>query len=217
MIAWFEALPLLEQVFFYIAIPATVILLVQLVMLFIGGFGGGSGDMALDSDTSGLGGGAADFDGGSGLDADAASISDVHAHDGALDTYGLRFITLRGIVAFLTVTGWTGVCFAEFELPPWLSILLSVGLGALALIAIAYLVRALMRLQESGNADYRAALGQIGSVYIPIPAAKSGTGKITLTLSGFTEVDAVTNEPVALKTGQVVRVVDIIRDNVMVV
>lgn len=216
MLAWFGSLPILEQVFFYIALPATVILIIQTILLFLGNVGPGSGDSGLESDTSGM---DFDTDGADGMDfAEDVDVSgDAGDSGGEFDAYGLRFFTVRGVIAFLTIAGWAGICCVELGAPPAVSIIVSIALGTLAFVGIAYLVRALMGLQQITNLDYRAALGQMGDVYLTVPPKGEGAGKVSLTLGGsLSEYDAITYGR-RIKTGESVRVIDVVRENVMVV
>lgn len=209
MIVWFEALPLLEKVFFFIALPSTVILIIQTVMLFFGGMDDGS----LLTDTSGFESPPADFS------AAAEAISSDFDDAGGPSAGGdLSFITVRGVIAFLTVAGWTGVTCMEFGMSAAISTFAAILFGAGALVSVAYLIRALLSLQTTNQVNYRAALGKTGDVYLPIPPNNSGTGKVSLSLGGkYTQYDAVTNQDTGVKTGELVRVVDIIRGTVMVV
>ena len=210
MFAWFDALPVLEKVFYYIALPATAILLVQTIMLIFGGFGaeqdGGDG---VDIETD------ADFD----ADADFDDLSDADDSTGsASDSSGLKLVTTRGVLSFFAIAGWTGILFMELRLPDLFAIILALVFGIGAMITVAYLVRALMRLDASGKKDYRGALGQVCDVYLTIPANGTGFGKVSMNLGGrYSEYDAITNCEKPIKTGEVVRVVDIVGISTMVV
>ncbi|MDR1117553.1 MAG: hypothetical protein LBL09_04840 [Oscillospiraceae bacterium] len=219
VLAWFESLSVLEQIFFYIALPSTIILFIQTIMLFFGDMGHGQGDMDMDSDTSGLDIETGEVHFESAGDVLSSDLDDVTDSDsGSLDSYGLRFFTVRGIIAFLTVAGWTGICCLEFGGNQGLSILISVIFGAAAMIGIAYLVRALMGLQINTNIDYKNALGLVGDVYLTIPANGHGSGKVSLPLGGaLSQYDAITHERNVIKTGELVRVTDIVTGSIMVV
>lgn len=209
MMAWFETLPFLEKVFLFIALPSTIILMIQTVMLFFGGADDGS----LFTDTSGFESSPGDISGiGEALSGD---LDDA----GSLAVGGdLSFITMRGIIAFLTVAGWTGITCMEFGISGGLSAIVAMAFGTGALVGVAYLIRALLGLQAYNHVNYRAALGKIGEVYLPIPPNGSGIGRISLTLGGvYRQYEAVTNHGAGIKTGESVRVVDIIRGSVMVV
>lgn len=213
MIAWWESISLLEQIFCVVALPATIILVLQTIMLLFGGHG--APDSGLDSDVSGLDG----HDGGF----DMSHDGDFAAHDGGDapqhgdDAAGLRILSVRGVLAFLTVSGWSGVLFLESGLHEALAIVLAALLGFLALYGMAKLAQLMLRLQESGNPDYRRALGQTARVYLTIPASRAGMGKINLTLGeAYGEFWAVTEGKEPIKTGEQVRVVDLMGDTFVV-
>lgn len=178
MIEWWNQLITAQQVFALIAIPATLVLLIQTVLLLVG-----------------LGGGEADLDG------DEGALS-----EGVSD--GLVLFSVRGIVSMLTVMGWSAVALLETRLAPWLAVMIAVILGLLTLVGMAYLMRAVARLQASGNLDVENAVGKVARVYIPIPPKGKGTGKVTLTLQEtYSEFSAITAAPERLATGTYVRVV----------
>lgn len=181
MAAWWNSLTGLQQIFACIGIPATLVLIVQTVLLLFGIGDGGDTDMDIDPDGFDV------TDGGDG---------------------GFVLFSVRGIVAMFCVAGWAGVVFVDIGLAPVPAILLAVLCGIAALFGIAYLMKAVMKLQSSGNIQIGAAVGKTGEVYIPIPANGQGRGKINLTLQDrFIEVDAITRAEETLKTGETVRVV----------
>jgi len=180
MAAWWNSLTGLQQVFACIGIPATLVLVVQTVLVLFG-----------------IGGDEADSD----IDPDGFDVSD--AGDG-----GLVLFSVRGIVAMFCVAGWSGIVFIDLGLTPVLSIFLAILCGAAALFGIAYLMRAVLKLQSNGNIQLGAAVGKIGEVYIPIPPKGQGRGKINITVQDrFIEVDAISGGEETLKTGETVRVV----------
>ncbi len=183
MFAWWDSLSGLGQIFACIGIPATLILIVQTVLLFFGIGDGEGADVDVDSD---------------GFDISEAANGDD----------GLTLFTVRGIVAMFCVGGWSGIVFLDLGLGSALSIFLSVVCGVAALVGIAYLMKAVMKLQSSGNIQLGLALGKIGEVYIPIPAKGKGRGKINITVQDrFMEIDAISAGDEELKTGDTVRVV----------
>ena len=181
MAAWWNSLTGLQQIFVCIGIPATLVLVVQTILLLFGIGDGSDADMDIDPD---------------GFD-----ISD--AGDG-----GLMLFSIRGIVAMFCVAGWAGVVFVDLGLAPIPAVLLAILCGVAALFGIAYLMKAVLKLQSNGNIQIGGAVGKTGEVYIPIPAKGQGRGKINLTLQDrFIEVDAITRAEEPLKTGETVRVV----------
>ncbi len=191
MSAWFEALTTLQQIFAFVAIPATVVLILQTVLLFFG-IGNGGGIEANVSDIGGI-------DGADAVDFDASDMP-----DGA-DVDGLTVFSIRGIVAMLCVGGWSGIVLLDTAIHPVLAIVIAVVLGVAALIGMAYLMRFLTRLQSSGNIVIESALGKSGKVYLTVPAERRGSGKIHITVQEtYTEFEAITDEAEPILTGEAV-------------
>lgn len=181
MLQWWNSLGLTGQIFAVIAIPSTLVLIVQTVLLFFGIGDGADGSADL-------------------VDADLSDGTEAGGD-------GLAVFSIRGIVAMLAVSGWSGLAMYQAGWQLWLVILLSAIFGIIALVGIAYMMKAIMKLQDDGSIDLGGAIGKSGKVYIPIPGSMSGTGKINLTLQErFIEVDAVTPCERTLKTGETVRV-----------
>ncbi len=180
MAAWWNSLTSLQQIFACIGIPATLVLVVQTVLLLFG-----------------IGDGEADGD----MDPDGFDVGD--AGDG-----GLVLFSVRGIVAMFCVAGWAGIVFIDLGLGNMVAILLSAVCGVAALFGIAYLMKAVLKLQSNGNIQIGAAVGKTGEVYIPIPPKGQGRGKINITVQDrFIEIDAISASEDILKTGETVRVV----------
>lgn len=171
---WWNNLLTAQQILLLIAIPATVILVVQTIMLLMG-----LGD---------------DLDG-----------------DGEIDDVGddgFSLFSVRGIVSMLCITGWSGFALLETALPQWISIVICILLGIATLVGMAFLMRALQRLQSSGNIEISNAIGKVGKVYIPIPAKAASAGKINITVQEtYSEFSAITMEDETIATGAYVRVI----------
>lgn len=201
MAEWWASINVLEQGFMIIALPATLILLIQTILLIFGGHTGAP-DTDLDSDITGIGDNA-DISGSDDIDfpdSDSADLADS----------GLRLFSIRGIITFMVVCGWSGVVFIEIGLHDALAIILSLVLGFAALYGMAKLMQAMMKLQENGMPDYRKALGKNAQVYLTIPAAGSGQGKINLVLGeSLGEFTAVTYDKKPIRSGEMVRVIDL--------
>ena len=195
---WFvnlwNSIGLLGQIFLTVAIPATVIMALQTILLVIGiSFGGD-----VDSD----------------VDADGDVDGDFEAHDIA----GLRLFTVRGIVAMLAIGGWVGVALCDADAHPAVSVICATVSGLLALFIAAYVIKLSLRLQDDGNMTVKNAVAHTATVYIPIPPARSGTGKVTMNLQErFVELDAMTDSNEKLSTGTMVQVVSVTDKNEVIV
>lgn len=206
MLEWWNQLSLVSQVFLCVAVPATVIMILQTLLLVLGGGGDADGGLDLDSD----GDLDLDLDLDTDLDGDLDPDMGMDA-DGDGDTGdGLALFTIRGIVAFLTVGGWVGFVANQGGLPLIGSVSLALVSGSAALVGVAWLMKKAMELQDSGNFNLQDALGKEGEAYLPIPPKGQGRGKVTLLLSsGYVELDAVNFGDAAIPTGAPVVVCDL--------
>jgi len=223
---WWSGLSLFVQVMYLIAIPSSLLLVVQTVLLAIGAAHGGGGDLSNPSDVSGL-----DMHGDVGHD---GVFGDVH--DGSADVHGCghdahaqdgspphdfsiaSLFTLQGVTSFLCVFGWVGALLASGGVPAIIAGLVAFALGFLAMFGIAKLVRLSAKLAYDGTLNINGLLGETGTVYLKIPSKGNGQGKVTVQ-SGerLTELEAVSEEEAEIPSGTIVRVVDIIGGNVLVV
>jgi len=213
MIAWWDSLTTLECIFAYAAIPSTVLLLVQTLLLMTGMVGQHDSDVDMDSDTSGLG----DSSGVEGVDLDGDGVPDSHESHSVHDA-GLRIITVRGLVAFFAVGGWTGLVMSRGETAALLSSFGAVLAGMVAMVVMAVLLRLALRLQSDGSMDLRNAVGATGTVYLTVPPGRNAKGKVSVFIqSQLRELDAVTDHESAIKSGAAIQVVDVINGNTLVV
>ncbi len=189
MINWWNELLLIQQIFALIALPSTLLIVIQTVLMLIGIGGDGGADADVDID------------------------DDIEVPDD-----GLAIFSVRGVTSMLCITGWVAVALLETSLPQGISIAIAIACGVATLIGMAYLMRAVYRLQSSGNIDIENCVGKIGEVYIPIPSTGNGSGKINLTVQEkFSEFTAITTSGEQLKTGAFVRVVAVSPSGVLVV
>ena len=201
---WWNTLSTASQVFYCMAIPATLVLLIQTVMMFIGigGESEGFGEDAIPDDLP-----ETDLpDAGDGVFEGEGISEDLDP--GAFD--GLRIFTVRGIIAFFVVFGWVGVVMDSMGAPLFASVPVALVCGVVMMVLLAFLLRAVMRLRSDGNTDNRNAIGTAGKVQLTIPPARTGEGKVHLMLQGsYVERSAVTDDEEAIPTGSEVVVVGV--------
>ncbi len=180
---WWNTLSLSSQIFYCIAIPSTLVLIVQTVLLFLGF------EHDVDVDTP-----------------------DIETGDGLFDTHGdiddasgvelLHIFSLRGIIAFFVVFGWVGVAMQAADITLAITLPVAFISGAAMMLLIAYLFKAVMKLKSDGTADNRNALGTAGRVHLTIPPSRTGEGKVHIMLQGaYVERNAVTDESESIPTG----------------
>lgn len=149
-----------------------------------------------------------------GADADADFDTDV---DMSMD--GASLYTFRNFVNFLLGFGWSAILL-QASIHSWpLLIMVSIVIGVALVAAVMYLFKWLNSMQQSGNINLeKSAAGREGTVYLTIPAARSGKGKVQISINGaIREYDAVYEGESALKTGASIRVVDVLDSNTVIV
>lgn len=177
---WLQSLSVTEHVFFWMAVVASALLIVQIIMLLVSFAGGG------DFDADG------DFD----MDGDIAT-------DG-----GLSLFTLKSITAFFALGGWCGFAAASAIDNVWAPVLISIATGTVALLGVGFAMKGISKLQCSGNLVGEKLKGMTATVYVSIPAERKGRGKITLTAQGkFMEIDAVCDESEKISVDEQVTIV----------
>ncbi len=188
---WWNTLTLASQIFYCIAIPSTLVLVIQTVLLFLG------------------------FDNDADVDIDTP---DIETGDGVYGTHGdiddasgvelLHIFTLRGIIAFFVVFGWVGVAMQAAKIHLAITLPVAFLSGAAMMVLIAYLFKSVMKLKSDGTADNRNALGSAGRVHLTIPPSRTGEGKVHIMLQGaYVERNAVTDESESIPTGSEIIVV----------
>lgn len=146
-------------------------------------------------------------------DAGGMDGGDVSSHDS-----GMSIFSVRGITAFFTGFGWTGVILTKrgLGLPPTLAISLVVGTALM--LAIYLMMRSFMRLQSSGTLDYGNAVGQMGTVYLTIPPVQRSGGQIETMIQGrLVTAEALQKGTLPLKPGTKVKVVERIGSSTLIV
>lgn len=214
MQAWWETLTPVLRVLYCVAVPASLILLLQLLLTMVGGHGDSGVDI---SDTSGL-----DLDTDFDADLDGDGIPDgidTDITDGGnpADFGNLRFLTLQTIVTFLAVFGWVSIISISSGLPAALGLGIGAVCGILMMLVVSKIVQMSRKLAENGAINLKRAIGETASVYVPVPPKNGGTGKITMQLQGrFCEFDAVNSGDTELTTGSQVLVTDVLGDTLVV-
>lgn len=151
-----------------------------------------------------------------GGDADMeADASEFESDDGGV---GFQFFTFKGIVAFFTIFGWTGITCLNSGFSSTATIIIASLAGLLMMIITSSLFYWMHKLAESGTLKIDKAIGVIGEVYLPIGAERSKMGKVQIKVQGsLRELEAITDELEDLKTGAMVKVTKIVSAEILLV
>lgn len=143
--------------------------------------------------------------------------ADADGGDDGFDIEGLHLFTIRGIIAFFTMGGWTGVVLTTLNFPDWLSIIVSVLVGTLALFCVALIFKLLLKTESNGIMSLDNAVGKVATVYLRIPKKNQGHGKINVTVNDkYCELDAISFDDIEHGVGENVKVVGVLGDNLIV-
>ena len=176
---WFINLSVMEQIYFWLAIVATVFLIIQIILMCFSTFGG---DVDIDGD------GDIDVDGDSGVS--IFTVKSITA-----------FFAVGSWAGLL-------ICALVPDNLQWISIFVALLLGAAAMAGVVFAIRAMQKLQCNGAVQHELLVGQKATVYVSIPPSRSGRGKITLNAQGrFMELDALTDCGERLAVDEVVEIV----------
>jgi hypothetical protein len=145
------------------------LIVIQFLMVLLG--------IAGDHDTDGGGG----YDAG-GHDHGGADHHEAAGHSATNWVFGV--LTLRTIVAALAFFGLTGMALVETDVSETLRFLAALGAGLVALFIVSFIMRSLGKMNVDGTVRIENALGARGTVYLSIPSAKSGAGKVHVTVQG---------------------------------
>ncbi len=196
LIEWWNSMNLALQIFYCIAIPSTLVLVIQTVLMFLGLEEGVDDELGIDVPDGEIS--EPDFD--SAPD-DGAFDQDVSG-DAISGIESLHIFTIRGIIAFLVVFGWVGIVMQSADVGLFITVPVAAVCAFAVMVAIAFLFRAVMKLKSNGAADNRNAVGTAGKVYLTIPPSRSGEGKVNVMLQGtYVERNAVTDETESIPTG----------------
>ena len=190
MIELFNSLEPLQKFFWTIACCASLVFIIQTIMTFIG----------LGTD--------ADVDAGP-MDGSVDSME-----DGALS----GVFSYRNLINFLLGYGWAGVLLFDDIEKRWLLQLLAIAVGLLFVLAFVFMFRQVMKLSHDGSFKMSETVGLKADVYLRIPAARSGRGKVQLSVKGSVhEIDAVTDNDAEIPTGGQVEIVEVLGDDLLLV
>ena len=195
---------MLENLYFYTALGGGAFLAFQFVTLLLGMGDDAGGDVGVD------------------VDADASVDPDSQPHDhwsdktdGDFDVpdgrWFFELFSLRSLAGAALFFGLVGKTSLAYGASPTVAAVYASLAGAVALYGVYWIFKQIFRLETSGNLDVRNALGLPAKVYVPIPPAGEGAGKVQLKLQDrLVEYQAVNDGDEKLATGKHVVVTGIV-------
>ncbi|RNC88370.1 MAG: hypothetical protein ED556_04065 [Winogradskyella sp.] len=149
---------------------------------------------------------------------DADDIGDADAEIDSDAGAGFQFITFKNLVGFFTIFGWSGIACLDAGLSTPITIIVSLLSGLLMMVIMASLFYFISKLSDSGTLNYNNALDAVGEVYLTIGADRSSMGKVSVNVQGTVrELDALTDALIDLKSGTIIKVVDVTSNGILIV
>ena len=131
---------------------------------------------------------------------------------------GTGIFSVRSIGSFFVGFGWTGAMLLDKGYGVGVATLGGTIMGSIILSAFLAMMRWMQSLKSDGTVDYKNAIGNIGTVYIPISPRRKGIGQIEVQLQGrLAVVGAVTDDEEKMETRTAVRVKDLIDTRTLLV
>lgn len=187
MIELLDSLPTLLKSFWYIAIPTSIIFIIQTIITF------------------------------SGLDIADGVETDFHGdvHDGGSDFQLFSLRNLINFLLGFSWTGISFYSIIGDQ--PVVLIIASFIVGVLFVVLFFLVIKQVQKLAEDNSFKITNTLNKTAEVYLTIPENKKGKGKIMISVNGaFHELEAMT-ENERIPSGAVVRVIKIENNNILIV
>lgn len=151
---------------------------------------------------------------GGDADADMDVDSEIESDTGA----GFQFLTVKNIIAFFAIFGWTGIACMDAGMSNALSVIIATVAGTVMMALMAAIFFYMSRLQDSGTLNLNNAVGLMGEVYLTVKADRGGIGKVHIRIQGaLRELEALTDENTDLTQGTVIRVSKVSANGILII
>jgi hypothetical protein len=149
---------------------------------------------------------------GGGLDMPDAEIAET-GEGGATGVFSIRTIG-----AFFTGFGWAGAAMLDAGYGTGAATFVATISGSIFLAIVIYLMAYLHSLRQEGTLNYKNAVGQVGSIYLPIPPNRKGIGQVEVMVQGRLRiVKAVTDNDKKIANRIAVRVTETVDEQTILV
>lgn len=185
--SWWADTATFERIYWIMALPSSLFFVIILVTTFFAG----------------------DIDG---------EVGDVDSDIDADGGIGFQFFTLKNLVGFFTIFSWTGIACIDADYGNFATVAISGSAGLAMMVIMASIFYSMGKLADDGTLSLDNAVGGIGEVYLTIQPKRNGFGKIQINVQGgLRTLQAMTDDEEELKSGAVVRVKEIINNQILLV
>lgn len=121
----------------------------------------------------------------------------------------IHFFSIHTVAAFMLGFGWGGIVCLKVGLHPVVVMLLSLCLGMILMVLMFFLMVSIFGFHSRNRLDLSLAVGSVAEVYSTIPAKRSGSGIIHISLGDESvTASAETNAITSFKPGDKVRIIE---------
>jgi len=129
-----------------------------------------------------------------------------------------QFFTLKNLVAFFSIFGWTGIACIDSGLSETTALIISLVAGLIMMTVMASIFYFLGKANADGTLKMKNALGGVGEVYLTIKSKRGGIGKVQIKIQGsLRTLDAMTDDDQDIPTGKIITVKQVVNDSILVV
>lgn len=130
---------------------------------------------------------------------------------------GLSLFSIKNFINFIVGFGWAGISFNEAIENDILLISVAFLVGIAFVIMFFFIKKQTNKLEHNGAFDIKDCVGKQVSVYLRIPANRSGKGKIQVSLNGSVlEFEAITDGE-EIKSGTQAQVIEVVEGSTLLV
>jgi hypothetical protein len=138
-----------------------------------------------------------------------------HGEHGNESTWFMGLLTFRTISAAVAFFGIVGIIGQRGDLEEFVTLILAGAAGLAALFLVSWLMKLMIRMNVDGTMRIDRSVGCRGTVYVSIPAANAGQGKVQVSVLNRTmEYRAVTAQN-ALAPGVKIVVVRVVAPGIV--
>jgi hypothetical protein len=135
--------------------------------------------------------------------------------DGADEPFQL--FSFRNLINFLLGFSWTGISLYGTIESPVILVSIATVVGVLFVAIFFMIIKQVLKLGEDNTFRMKETINKSAEVYLSIPAARSGKGKIIISIRGSVhELEAITDDG-KIETGSMVKVLGLENDNLLIV
>ncbi len=133
-------------------------------------------------------------------------------------SHSFHIFSFRNLINFLLGFSWSGIAFFDLTSNKIILMVVSVVIGLVFVFIFFLVMKTMMKLAENNSFNINNTINKTADVYLTIPANKSGKGKILISVKGSVhELNAITTHQEAIKSGQLVKIVSVVENQVLIV